>query len=242
MEVQNFLSANNDVITHKLANKHITWWLNPPSAPWFGGLHEIAVKSTKQLLYRVIGEQHLTFEEFSTLLARIEAVLNSRPLCPLSSDPSDFEPLTPGHFLIGRPLTALPEPSLNDRPLSALKRFQLVQGISQRFWTLWSQSYLHTLQTRSKWLSPSSPPKTGDLVLIKEENLPPLKWRLGRITRTLPGKDGVLRVVELDTANGRLQRPVSKLARLPLDSAQQGASADCSAAPAQDVRAISRRV
>lgn len=221
IEVQNFLAANNDAITHRLANQHITWLLNPPKGPWFGALHEINVKSTKQLLYRVIGEQHFTFEEFSTLLARIEAVLNSRPLCPLSSDPSDFEPLTAGHFIIGRPLTALPEPSFDDRPLSAHKRFQLIQALSQRFWTLWTKSYLHTLQTRSKWLSPSSPPQVGELVLIKEDDLPPLQWRLGRITRTIPGKDGMIRVVDLDTAHGHLRRPVLKIARLPLDSAQE---------------------
>lgn len=237
IEVQNFLTANNDAITHKLANQHVTWLLNPPKGPWFGALHEINIKSTKQLLYRVIGEQHLTFEEFSTLLTRIEAVLNSRPLCPLSSDPSDFQPLTAGHFIIGRPLTALPEPSFDDRPLSALKRFQLIQALSQRFWTLWTRSYLHTLQTRSKWLSPSSPPQVGELVLVKEDNLPPLQWKLGRITRTIPGKDGVIRVVDLDTAHGHLRRPVLKIARLPLDSAQEEV---LSRAP-QDVRATRAR-
>lgn len=219
-EVQEFLSSNNDAITYRLATQQITWLLNPPKGPWFGALHEINVKSTKQLIYRVIGEQHLTFEEFSTLLARIEAVLNSRPLCPLSSDPSDFEPLTAGHFIIGRPLTALPEHSLDTQPISTRRRFQLIQALSQRFWILWSTSYLHTLQTRSKWLSPSSPPQVGELVLIKEDGLPPLQWKMGRITRTIPGKDGVVRVVDLDTAQGNLRRPVFKLARLPTDSAQ----------------------
>ncbi|XP_028042609.1 uncharacterized protein LOC114252313, partial [Bombyx mandarina] len=149
IEVQDFLAQNNDTITHGLADRHMAWLLQPPTGPWFGGLHEIAVKSTGKLLYHVIGEQHLTFKEFSTLLTRVEAVLNSRPLCPLSSDPSDFEPLTAGHFLIGRPLTALPEPSFVDRPLSALKRFQLIQALSQRFWTLWTKSYLHTLWLRA---------------------------------------------------------------------------------------------
>lgn len=241
IDVQNFLKANNDVITHKLATQHITWLLNPPKGPWFGALHEINVKSTKQLLYRVIGEQHLTFEEFYTLLARIEAVLNSRPICPLSSDPTDFEPLSAGHFIIGRPLTALPEPSFDDRPLHALKRFQLIQALSQRFWTLWSQSYLHTLQTRSKWLSPSSPPQVGQLVLIKEDGLAPLHWHLGRVTRTIPGKDGVIRVVDLQTLNGVLRRPVFKIARLPLDPAQEGSQLLRPAAP-QDVHAKERDV
>lgn len=213
--IQNFLKNSDDAIHRELATRHITWWLQPPSAPSFGGLHETAVKSTKQLLYRTVGDQHLTFEEFSTLLARIEAVLNSRPLCPLSSDPNDFQALTAGHFLVGRPLTALPEVQLEVQNIPRLKRFKLISALSQHFWRRWSQTYLHTLQTRSKWTSKSAPPQVGELVLIKDDNLPPLHWRLGRIIRTLPSRDGSIRVLEIATASGNLQRPLLKLARLP---------------------------
>ncbi|XP_076301937.1 uncharacterized protein LOC143220085 [Lasioglossum baleicum] len=98
----------------------ITWKFNPPSAPHFGGLWEAAVKSVKYHLRRIIGEQRLTFEELTTLLTGIEACLNSRPLLPMSDDPEDPVALTPGHFLIGEPLTAIPEPSLEDLPASRL--------------------------------------------------------------------------------------------------------------------------
>ncbi|XP_075150584.1 uncharacterized protein LOC142224687 [Haematobia irritans] len=53
-----------------------------------------------------------TFEEFSTLLARVGSCFNSRPLCPLSEDVDCVVGLTPGHFLIGGPLLSPPEPQI----------------------------------------------------------------------------------------------------------------------------------
>nr|XP_012152397.1 PREDICTED: uncharacterized protein LOC105664067 [Megachile rotundata] len=77
----------------------IEWKLIPPHAPHFGGLWERAVRSAKHHVKRVIGDQRLTFEELYTLLTQVESCLNSRPLSPMSSDPTDFGPLTPGHVL-----------------------------------------------------------------------------------------------------------------------------------------------
>ncbi|GBP80967.1 hypothetical protein EVAR_54130_1 [Eumeta japonica] len=187
-------------------------------APHFGGLFESAVKSAKSLLSRIIGEQRLTYEELSTVFARIEAVLNSRPLCPLSHDSNEFEVLTPAHLLIGKSLLAVPEYDWDETPMSRLSRFQVVQAISQHFWRKWNNLYLHQLQMRNKWFSDANPPKVGDLVLIKEDNLPSLKWRRGRIEEMLPGKDGVVRVVILRTQSGKITRPVVKICRLPIDT------------------------
>ncbi|CAB0030524.1 unnamed protein product [Trichogramma brassicae] len=56
------------------------WWhFNPPSSPHFGGLWESGVKSVKYHLKRMVGDRSFTFEEFSTLLAQIEAILNFAP-------------------------------------------------------------------------------------------------------------------------------------------------------------------
>jgi len=105
-----------------MADQGTHWRFNPPAAPHFGGLWEAAVKSVKHHLRRGIGETRLTFEEMATFLAKVEACLNSRPVQALSDDPEDLSALTPGYFLIGGPLNAMPEPSLLNVPANQLTR------------------------------------------------------------------------------------------------------------------------
>ena len=82
----------------------------PERAPHFGGLWEAAVKSLKTHLRRVTANAKLTFEEFLAVLIQVKACLNSRPLTPLPCDDDGIEALTPGHFLIGKPLGISPRP------------------------------------------------------------------------------------------------------------------------------------
>lgn len=198
------------------ARDRITWRFNPPAAPHMGGKWEAAVKSVKHHLAR-LHETAFTFEELTTLLTQIEAVLNSRPLEALTEDPDDLAVLTPGHFLIGQAINTLPEPSLLDLKTARLDRWQLIQQQLQRFWSTWSTSYLQRQQAISKWQHPTNQLKEGSLVLITDERFPPSKWPLARIITLHPGKDGLTRVVTLKTATTTLTRPVSKLAVLPFN-------------------------
>lgn len=93
----------------------------------------------------------MTYEEYSTLLSQIEAVLNSRPLAPLSSDPSDFSVLTPAHFLTGGSLLQPVQRNHLDTSDNCLSRWQTVQKLSQLFWNRWQIEYLQELQKRTKW-------------------------------------------------------------------------------------------
>ncbi|GFS49367.1 integrase catalytic domain-containing protein [Trichonephila clavipes] len=97
-----------------LSEERVEWSFIQPRAPNHGGLWEAGVKAIKYHLRRVMANLRFTYEEFLTTLNQIEEVLNSRPLYPLSCDPDDFEALTPGHFLVGRPITAIAEPSLTE--------------------------------------------------------------------------------------------------------------------------------
>jgi len=140
---------DRDLQAH-LASDGITWKFIPPSAPHFGGLWEAGVKSVKHHLKRIIGTHTLSIEEFSTLLTQIEACLNSRPICALNDDPNDLSPLTPGHFLVGGPLIAIPEESVLDLKESRLNRWQRLRRLHEQFWRLWTKDYLHSLQQKHK--------------------------------------------------------------------------------------------
>ena len=200
------------------ASDNVTWHFIPPSAPHFGGLWEAGVRSMKHHLRRVLKDHTLTFEELTTLLCRIEACLNSRPLAPLKDTLDDYEVLTPGHFLIGSSITVNPEPSLLNLNENRLSRWQRVRHLTERFWKLWQTDYVNTLQQRIKWQKLKPLVTVGQLVLLQNATLPPCKWLLGRITQCHPGSDGLVRVVTVKTATAEYTRPIVKLCLLPINS------------------------
>ena len=119
--------------THKME-----WKFIPEHSPHFGGIWEVAVKSH---LRCVIGEVKFTFEEMYTVLTQIEACLNSCPLVPVNNPDDDgIEVLTPGHFLIGQPLMALPDPAMSYQSVSLLRRWHLCQTLVRHFWKRWHWS------------------------------------------------------------------------------------------------------
>ncbi|GBN32855.1 hypothetical protein AVEN_14027-1 [Araneus ventricosus] len=123
-----------------LSAEGIEWKFIPPRAPSFGGLWETAVKSAKYHLKRIVGRSNLTYEEFLTVCIQIEGILNSRPLCPLSSSADDLTALTPAHFLIGRSMNSIIEPNLTDLSEGALKRWQRVTRLVQLIWNKWHRA------------------------------------------------------------------------------------------------------
>ena len=206
-----FESFSQSYPKERLAAMRTTWKFNPPAAPHFGGLWEAAVKSAKYHLKRVIGDQTLTFVGYATLLCRIEALLNSRPIVPLTSDPESLTTITPGYLLNLKKPFIVPEASLYDVNVPPLRRWQFISQLAQQFWKRWSAEYLTSLQAKEKWNQPSRSILPGDMVLIKSENSSPGNWPLGRVLEVFPGRDDHVRVASVKTSTSTLIRPIHRL-------------------------------
>ena len=179
-------------------------------------------KNGEHHLRRIMGESKLTFEELSTLLIQIEACLNSRPLQPLSNDPTDLNMLTPAHFLVGEPLNLLPEPSLLEINDGLLTRWQLIRKMTEDFWKSWSLQYLQNLQPRNKWTASQPNVKVGDICRVKVETMVPCRWPLERIIKVHTGADGYVRVVTIKTPTSTFDRPIAKVCLLPIRDTEGG--------------------
>ncbi|XP_053691180.1 uncharacterized protein LOC128739708 [Sabethes cyaneus] len=174
-----FARFRSDVEQNKISSacseEGIVWHLTPPKAPHFGGLWEAAVKTTKRHLFRQLGSTHLSFEDYYTILHQIEAAKNSRPLLPMSDAPNNLAALTPGHFLTGSSLQALPDPYLLHTPVNALAHLQRLQQHVQKFWSNWRSEYLQELIKDTKRAARNDETQPGRMVILVDEMLPAIR-------------------------------------------------------------------
>ena len=228
-------AATKEALSQYLFKHQITWHHSPQRAPHFGGLWEAAVKSSKFHLKRILGQERLTFEELSTVVCQVESFLNSRPLGPITShDVEGSSPLTPSHFLIGRPAMAYPKPPVKGKP-TTLQRWDICQKATKEFWDRWSQEYLQHLQKATRWHRKQRNFQVNDLVMLTDGSHFKAQWSMARVTQVYPGKDGLVRAVDVQletrvmprtyttkeqlvekikTRTSILRRPITKLALL----------------------------
>lgn len=174
----------------------LMWKFLPPLAPYFGGKHEACVKQIKITLNKTLGLQQVPLMVFLTFCKQAEAMYNSRPLCIA------FERdmvLTPAHFWLGRPLTALPEPDyLEANNLVTWREKQI--NMTQKLWKMWKSMVVNQLIQSPKWTEAHPNVEVGEIVLMKEDNTPPMVWRKARVVETYPGNDDFVRVVLVNDA------------------------------------------
>jgi hypothetical protein len=206
------LRDSDKVKSHCLQNQ-IKWEFNPPAASHMGGVWERQIRTVRKVLNVVMKDQVLDDERLDTFFCTVESCVNGRPLTPVSDSTTDLEPLTPNHLLL---LGSGSLPPLGKFVAEDVftRRWRHVQLLADRFWKRWVREYLPTLQLRKKWIKPQRNLCVGDVVLIVDEITPRNEWPLGRVVETLPGQDGLVRVVKVKTSKNILIRPVVKLCLL----------------------------
>lgn len=204
-----FSKLNWTKIVEETSVQRIMWRFNPPTASWWGGFWERLIGVLKSLLRKVLGRASLFYEDLLTLLCDCEAIINTRPLTYISSDPSDLVALTPVMFLRDQVDSGLPDCDAVDQESLCRKikyKQKLRQDLRQRF----RLEYLGQLKLMCN-TKQNQHVSLGEVVLIGNDNQKRLDWPLGRISEIIPGKDGIVRLVKVDTANGQLLRPIQRI-------------------------------
>lgn len=195
------------------ANHKIEWRFIPPSAPFMGGCWERLVRSVKATLAVTLKELSPREEILNTLLLEAESIINARPLTHVSVDEDAENAITPFSFLIGSSSVDLPLGSFCDADLIRRVDWRKAQRLADQFWQRFVKEYLPTLVPR-KPAPQTHQFKIGDLVFIADGNLARNCWPRGRVVAVHPGKDGIVRVVDVASKGGVLRRPTRKVALL----------------------------
>ena len=201
---------NQHAIGDFLHQREIDWHFNPPHASHFGGSWERLVRSVRRVFTSLAQKVIFTDEELVTLVAEVEAVVNSRPLTPVTFVENIERPLSPNDLLVLNPDSNLPlaETGTADAYSKLWKR---IQFYADQFWKRWVKEFLPTLLPRSKWLELKRNVSINDVVLIVDENTPRSQWPLGRIVKTYPDSKGIVRTVSIRTRSTEQKRPISKV-------------------------------
>ncbi len=200
-----------------LAQHNIRWQFNLSRASWWGGMFERMVGIVKSALYKAIGAAKLTFKEMQEVLLDVQIVVNNRPLSYCEDD-IQLPVLTPNTLIFGK-ANYVPEeqPSeIKDKDLR--KRAKFLLRCKESLWKRWQSEYLRALRERHDATDPGRETKLkrGDIVMIKGEEKNRSKWRVGKVTGLIVGRDGVARGAKIQTAKSDIERPLQHLYPLEL--------------------------
>ena len=155
-------------------------------------------------------------------MAEVTAIVNARPIVPVSTDADSPMILTPSTLLTQKTCGAVEGfQHLGVRDMYQTQ-WKHVHVLAETFWNRWRSEYLPTIQTRCKWNRVIPNLKEGDVILMKDNDVSRNEWPTGVILRVFPSDDGLVRKVEVRVVKDGKQsvyiRPITEIVSLVSDN------------------------
>ena len=189
--------------------------MNVPHASHMGGAWERQIRTARAVFSSILATHghSLDDELLRTVMVETEAIINGQPLSYTSmSDTSTVEPLTPQQLLTLKSKVVCPLPGrFCKEDLYVRHRWRRVQFLANLFWTRWRRKILPTLHERRRWQATEPNLRDGDVVIVVDDTVPRGRWPVGRVVRTYPSEDGLVRKVRVQIRQSEYDRPVHRL-------------------------------
>ena len=208
---ESLCDSNRGDLQSAALRQGIEWNFNPPTASHFGGGVERQIRTFRKIWRSMPTQRRMDDESTYTLFCEIESIMNSRPLTYISTSSGDIEPLTPGHLLFLRGNGEGIPGEFSEADSLSRRRWRQVQYLAGQFWIRWKREYLRSLQSRQKWRREVRNLEEGDVVLLVDQDVSRRLWQMGRIVRTLPSPDGLIRKALVKTGGSTYLRPIHKM-------------------------------
>ena len=219
---------NRERVATYLAERQCDFYMNAPGSSHAGGVWERQIRTVRSVLNSVLAHSVGRLDDASlrTFFYEAMSIVNNRPLTvDRISDPTSLEPLTPNHLVTMKSSLPLPPPgNFVEEDLYAKKRWRRVQYLSEQFWNRWRKEYLANITLRQRWHTPRRNVQVGDIVIVKEEEVPRNEWKLAKVLEVHKDDDGLVRKTTIQIGERRLgkggerlskpsivQRPIQKL-------------------------------
>lgn len=217
----NVINVDDPKTSSYLNSQGITWKFNPSHSSHMGGVWERMIGVSRRILDSLLTDlpgNALTHEVLVTFMCEVMAIVNARPLIPVSSDPDNPLVLSPSVILTQKTKSDVQTFNHINQSDMYKAQWKRVQTLAENFWKRWSREFLQTLQKRRKWERDVRNLQDGDVILMKDSNLPRNEWPLGLVVRAIKSDDGFVRKacvrILRDGTPKEFIRPISELVYL----------------------------